>query len=404
MYHHLVGEPERDYQSSRFTALHAVLYGRDWFTPSPDDIRYEGKISLRNLFHRRMADAVDGRDPHIWGTRGQRLRVSEGTQVRMGQLVGYSGTTGFHSRSVHLHFTIARISQLDRWALFDPWGIYGHPHHYAGLYPHGRLGLSAFAPILPCFVGITEVLFDLALAYYWRVSWGLRTVRRYRTANGAVAMVGSFVAMPAAQYRRTTVAGPLLPALDGYRPIRVDPMIDFNRERIEYSILWRKLGQEEEGRTETQLELTQPRLLQWIRDLRIGAVESDWAIVDLQCYRDRFGNLLYSLILERSEQRQGPTPVLILERQQLAEATRAFAGAGMQPFRLTWADVDGRTVLAVFEQSDVSRDWAIFNSERLFVDVANHRRVHLGQEVACISMLDPWSEGAPLTCVFEDLI
>ncbi|MCA9528226.1 MAG: M23 family metallopeptidase, partial [Myxococcales bacterium] len=142
-----------------------------------------------------------------WGGESHFIRVREGDQVRRGQVIAYAGRTNVDGGKVHLHFALTvqpdfhRSLQEPIWFGFDPWGIYGRPQCYAGLYPTGHRYAtrawhqdSLFAPVMPDFATVPLRILTLAIPYYDRLTWstGVLAFATSPCGNGAL-VAGSFV-------------------------------------------------------------------------------------------------------------------------------------------------------------------------------------------------------------------
>lgn len=130
----------------------------------------------------RVAAGLEPRER--WGSNDLVTRVDVGDRVRLGQVVGYIGDTGFNSGGVHLHASLARPASNTEWRFFDPYGLYSQRDCYDGLYPSGGTPAqlqhpSIFCALTPAFAGCSRDVLDLALGNYSRVGWSPRAICRY---------------------------------------------------------------------------------------------------------------------------------------------------------------------------------------------------------------------------------
>lgn len=135
-----------------------------------------------------------GRAERKWGTNAMHIRVDVGDPVRIGQVVGFAGDTGYGSGGIHLHAGLAKRVEATVWDFVDPYGIYSTRDCYEGLYPSGRDPAngqhpSMFCPLLPTFAGASRRLMSLALTTYSRVQYSPVAICAYA---GGVRWAGAF--------------------------------------------------------------------------------------------------------------------------------------------------------------------------------------------------------------------
>lgn len=204
-YHHLVDGRDHDIflaglATIAWCALQPAAPPGDDLCAPPSATNTNG-AAYRN-YVRATIDAIrlgSGLDPlEYWGTNAMVTRVNVGDRVRMGQVVGYVGDTGFHSGGVHLHASLARRVSSSSWLFFDPYGLYGGAECYAGLYPSGvdpaqLQQPSIFCSVMPAFAGCSREVLALGLENYSRVGWSPRSICRYAAGHR---WAGSFESDP----------------------------------------------------------------------------------------------------------------------------------------------------------------------------------------------------------------
>ncbi|MEZ4466600.1 MAG: hypothetical protein R3F43_19675 [bacterium] len=182
LYHHLANGALNDYENARRTVRACGSAGASAVCPALSD-RFTMDVNGAE-----QTLALGGElNPTRWGTAATRLFVAEGAVVHRGQLIGYAGRTGVDQSGIHLHFGMASPSPIGDtaqgrfWWGFDPYGLYGGPACYAGLYPSGRPGVgrqhrSIFAPLMADHATAPIGIQGLAAQYYERLGWTSVTI------------------------------------------------------------------------------------------------------------------------------------------------------------------------------------------------------------------------------------
>lgn len=178
VYHHLMDEAQHDIVLARRWMDYCKQGNADLFCGTLTD-ELEARIVAGERGLRGEAEL-----PTYWGNPDSPIpvgiRVQRGDIVSRGQQIGIAGWTGSGAFNVHLHFGLAAPSPRlpvngTNWWGFDPYGIYGDPSCYSGLYPTGIRGgapSSIFAPVMPEHGIVPANVARLADDYYAsRVGW-----------------------------------------------------------------------------------------------------------------------------------------------------------------------------------------------------------------------------------------
>ena len=143
----------------------------------------------------------------IWGTDAQTLPVAVGDMVSSGEVIAWSGSTGWGgigfalgtggtvadpAAGNHLHLFFAVLdTDTSQWVLIDPYGVY---HDVASncydVYeePEYERTLAAY---YPSFSGVPLELFRRHPHYYPRMGYGLQTLHPYTVGND-VRLIGAY--------------------------------------------------------------------------------------------------------------------------------------------------------------------------------------------------------------------
>lgn len=358
-YYHLVGAPLNDYLLS--TYLTRICQRTPSFDfCSEEDIAGRNARSLLVRQEEALRNGV-GLLPR-WGDDTHRMRVQVGDRVRMGQVVAFGGTTGVNSGSIHLHLVFAKPVGEGLWHLFDPYGIYRRPEWYTGLYPSGPIQRSIFAPIMPCFAGISSSIFLLAVDYYKRIGWDFRTLSPY-PGQGGTRWSGLFVKGPVdrtagiriADFRRITDVR----AAEGKRA----RFIDVNVTDGTLSFVWERSF----GRGANLPVYVEGATIEEMAR-HVGRLHGQSVLVDVTTYSTPEGARRCCYVLDRPGGSLLETVVFHEVRAaELSGLTAVMFRSGFIPYRLAVnEDAPGRRLLiAVFARRgrEVNAAWKIYDGE-----------------------------------------
>ncbi|MEZ4883875.1 MAG: hypothetical protein R3E32_03975 [Chitinophagales bacterium] len=207
----------------------------------------------------------------LWGTNSQTIKVKVGDKVSAGQLIGYSGNTGYggagwglntngtptnaNTANNHLHFMMCvpdpRPSNPSDWVQVDPYGVYETVGEHKECYdllsdtPYNRL----FAPFYPSFHNVPAEYVSHYWAYYTGMGMALQTLSIHRKGNQLLAS-GSFQwGLSNQWYARFFMTGADFQKYfneyhnKGFRPRQIDVTND-NSGNARYTVIWQKRGNE----------------------------------------------------------------------------------------------------------------------------------------------------------------
>lgn len=152
-------------------------------------------------------------DPLYWGTNNQKIKVEVGDTVHAGQLIAWSGNTGYGgagwgldnngnvtnkataNNHLHLMTTVPdpRPAYPNDWVQIDPYGVYAEADSGGGCYdllddtPYVRL----FAPFYSNFHNVPANVVSKYFGYYPGMGYALQTLNLHRNGNEVLAS-GSF--------------------------------------------------------------------------------------------------------------------------------------------------------------------------------------------------------------------
>lgn len=147
-----------------------------------------------------------------WGTNQQAIKVKSGDNVYAGQLIAYSGNTGYggagwgldnngnptnpNTANNHLHFQMtAPFPGTKDWVFVDAYGVYSKMKTDAGEQCYDLLDATAyvrlFAPFYPSFHNVPAEYIGFYWGYYTGMGMGLQTLSLHRYGDQVLAS-GSF--------------------------------------------------------------------------------------------------------------------------------------------------------------------------------------------------------------------